>query len=298
MSAQIPMRQLGKNEPMVLALGFGTVGVSIAYSRPPPDGQRFAPLDGAFTLGLAFWDSADVYTNNEDLLIAYIATGTWVTNSLPEYCKAAIEKSLKRLGVDTIDLHYCHRVNGITPIEHTVAAMAELFRREGKAKYIGLSEVSAGTPWQADKVYSITAVQMEYSPFCLEVESSNTKLLETCRGLGVAMVAYSPLGCGFFTGRYTSLGDFKDGDCRHFMPPFSPENFPKNLEVVNALKKVADQKRYDVFPIPGTNKQKYLLENFGSLEILLNNAKVHGCGHVELPSMRMFADTVPLEAGN
>lgn len=201
--------------------------------------------------------------------------------------KAACKKSLDRLGVDSIDLYYCHvsdpccwvvgtetgivltldlskRVDGKTPIEKTVEAMAEL-KREGKIKYLGLSEVSSATLRRAHAVHPITAVQIEYSPFAMDIEHPQIALLQTCRELGVATIAYSPLGRGFLTGAYRSPADFEEGDFRRFAPRFSEENFPKNLELVKHLQDIAEKKKCsagqltlawllsqgdDIFPIP------------------------------------------------
>ena len=159
----------------------------------------------------------------------------------PEYIKEACAKSLKRLGVDKIDLYYCHRVDRKTPIERTVQAMAEL-KAEGKIGAIGLSEVSAATLRRAHKVHPIAAVQVEYSPFALDIESPEIDILETCRELGIAIVAYSPLGRGFLTGQLKSVDDFEDGDFRKHAPRYSKENFGKNLELVHGLEARATSK--------------------------------------------------------
>ena len=151
-----------------------------------------------------------------------------------EYVKEACEKSLKRLGVNKIDLYYCHRVDLKTPIEETVLAMIEL-KREGKIDYLGLSEVSASTLRRAHKVHPISAIQLEYSPFALDIESTQIDLLRTCRALGVTVVAYSPLGRGFLTGQLKSPSDFEAGDFRKFAPRYNEANFSKNLELVEQL---------------------------------------------------------------
>jgi aryl-alcohol dehydrogenase-like predicted oxidoreductase len=158
-----------------------------------------------------------------------------------EYVKEACENSLRRLGVSKIDLFYCHRVDLKTPIERTVAAMAEL-KKEGKIGYIGLSEISADTLRRAHKVHPISAVQLEYSPFALEIESPQIDLLRTCRELGVTVVAYSPLGRGFLTGQLRSPSDFEAGDFRKYAPRYSEENFPKNLELVTQIEAFAGKK--------------------------------------------------------
>ena len=182
----------------------------------------------------------------------------------PEYVKQACAKSLKRLGIDRIDLYYCHRVDKKTPIEETVQAMAEL-KKEGKIRAIGLSEVTAATVRRAHKVHPIAAIQVEYSPFSLDIEHPDIDLLNTCRELGIAIVAYSPLGRGFLTGQLKSPDDFEDGDFRKHAPRYSKENFPKNLELVKSLETRAKAKGctsgqlslawllaqgHDIIPIP------------------------------------------------
>jgi len=182
----------------------------------------------------------------------------------PEYVKQACAKSLERLGIDCIDLYYCHRVDKKTPIEETVQAMAEL-KKEGKIRAIGLSEVTAATVRRAHKVHPIAALQVEYSPFALDIEHPDIGLLNTCRELGIAIVAYSPLGRGFLTGQLKSPDDFEDGDFRKHAPRYSKENFPKNLELVKSLETRAKAKGctsgqlslawllaqgHDIIPIP------------------------------------------------
>ena len=167
--------------------------------------------------------------------------GSRGVRSDPEYVHEACAKSLKRLGIPTIDLYYCHRLDRITPIEKTVQAMAEL-KQQGKIRHLGLSECSADSLRRACKVHHIDAIQMEYSPFAMEIEDPQTNLLKTARELGVAVVAYSPLGRGFVTGQYNSPDDFEEGDFRKYAPRFSPENFPKNLKLVDVLKEIGKKK--------------------------------------------------------
>lgn len=184
----------------------------------------------------------------------------FVTRSDPEYVKEACANSLRRLGIDTIDLYYCHRVDRKTPIEQTIRAMVELKRlvvsdvallrvcvliqiREGKIKYLGLSEISADTLRRAYEVHPIDAVQVEYSPFSLEIEDPQVGLLKACRELGVAVIAYSPLGRGLLTGAVRSPDDFGETDFRKFIPRYSEENFPKNLELVDTLAAIAARKK-------------------------------------------------------
>jgi aryl-alcohol dehydrogenase-like predicted oxidoreductase len=160
--------------------------------------------------------------------------GKFSIRSDPEYVKLACEKSLKRLGVSKIDLYYSHRLDMKTPIEHTISAMVEL-KKEGKIDHLGLSEVSASTLRRAHAIHPISAVQVEYSPFALDIESPKIDLLRTCRELGIAIVAYSPLGRGFLTGQLKSPDDFEEGDFRKHAPRYSKTNFPKNLELVDQL---------------------------------------------------------------
>lgn len=196
--------------------------------------------------------------------------GSRTVDSSPEYCKQACARSLKRLGIDTIDLYYVHRVDSKTPIEKTVEALVEL-KNEGKIRYLGLSEISADTLKRACKVHHIDAVQIEYSPFSMDIESPEIGLLKACRELGVAVVCYSPLGRGMLTGQYKSPDDFEEGDFRKMAPRFSKENFPKNLKLVDGLAEIAKKKGCttgqlslawllkqgsDILPIPGTKKIK------------------------------------------
>ncbi|KAF6223944.1 hypothetical protein HO133_010518 [Letharia lupina] len=340
MAPSLPTRQLGKNGPQVTALGFGAMGLSAFYGKPESDEDRFKILDKAYDMGETFWDSADVYMDNEDLIgkwfkrtgkrdDIFLATkfantmkdGSMTVRSDPEYVKEACEKSLKRLGIPTIDLYYCHRLDRKTPVEKTVEAMAQL-KKEGKIKYLGLSEVSSASLRRAHAVHPISAVQIEYSPFTTDIESPDIALLKTCRELGVATVAYSPLGRGMLTGAYKSPADFEEGDFRSRSPRFSEENFPKNLKLVEEIKQIAQKKGCtpgqltlawllaqgeDVIPIPGTKKIKYLEENLAALEVKLTssenadirkaveNAEVHGQRYPEQMMGTLFADTPELK---
>ncbi|PQE07464.1 putative IN2-2 protein [Rutstroemia sp. NJR-2017a BBW] len=338
MSSKLPTRKLGKNGPEVIAQGFGLMGLSAFYGAPEPDEARFKVLDRAYDLGQTFWDSADMYLDSEDLVGKWFkrtgkrdeiflatkfankraADGNMTVDSSPEYCRQACAKSLSRLGIETIDLYYCHRVDKVTPIEKTVEAMVAL-KNEGKIKYLGLSEVSADTIRRACKVHHIDAVQIEYSPFAIEIEQND--VLKICRELGVAVVAYSPLGRGFLTGQYKSRDDFEEGDFRLDAPRFSEENFSKNLALVEKFKHIASKKGCtpgqltlawlmaqgdDIIPIPGTKKIKYLEENLGSLNVTLTDeeekeireavetAEVNGGRYPEAMAGRLYADTPPL----
>ena len=188
------------------------------------------------------------------------------------------------MGISQIDLYYCHRVDGKTPIEKTVEAMAEL-KKAGKIKYLGLSEISSATLRRAHAVHPITAVQIEFSPFALEIETKQIDLLATCRELGVAVVAYSPLCRGILSGALRSPDDFAEDDFRRSMPRFSAENFPKNLKLVDQITELAKEKSVtasqltlawllaqgdDIFPIPGTTKVNRLKENLGALDVKLS----------------------------
>lgn len=212
----------------------------------------------------------------------------------PEYVHEAINRSLSRLGVDYVDLYYLHRADRTVPIEHTVAAMAELVRA-GKVKHIGLSEISASTLRRAHAVHPISAIEVEYSPFTLDIEDESIGLLKTARELGVKIVAYSPLGRGLLTGRYKSPDDFGEGDFRKLVPRYSKENFPKILELVDGLKEIG--KKYDatagqislawvlaqgedVIPIPGTTKLQNLKENMDAGKIKLSPEDVQAVREV------------------
>ncbi|KAF1960253.1 Aldo/keto reductase [Byssothecium circinans] len=336
----LPTAPLGKNGPQVNRLGLGLMGLSMAYGAPKPDNERLALLDAAYELGERHWDSADMYGDSEDLLgkwfklnpdkrkDIFLATkfankrgpDGYTVDSSPEYAKKACARSLERLGLPSVDLYYCHRVDLKTPIEKTVEAMVEL-KNEGKFKYLGLSEISSDTLRRAHKVHPISAVQIEYSPFALEIESEQINLLRTARELGVAIVAYSPLGRGMFTGTVRSPDDFEEGDFRKIAPRFSPENFPKNLKLVDQLNEIAKSKAItasqlvlawllaqglDIFPIPGTTRAERLKENVGSLKIelskeeeqkirkLCKEADVAGARYPEGMTAILYADTPPL----
>ncbi|KAK7425704.1 hypothetical protein QQZ08_007803 [Neonectria magnoliae] len=215
---KLPTRPLGKDGPLVPALGFGLMGLSVSYGQAPPDEDRLAVLDRAWELGATFWDSAAAYGDNEVLIGKWFALNperrqdiflatkfglgwkiedgkfTASIDSSPENCRESCERSLRDLGVDCIDLFYVHRLDSVTPVEKIMGAFVEL-KKDGKIKYIGLSECSSNTLRRAHAVHPITAVQIEYSPWSLDIENeAGTNLLDTCRELGVAIVPYSPLG--------------------------------------------------------------------------------------------------------
>eukprot|EP01089_Gocevia_fonbrunei_P010198 TRINITY_DN2277_c0_g1_i6.p1 TRINITY_DN2277_c0_g1~~TRINITY_DN2277_c0_g1_i6.p1 ORF type:complete len:361 (+),score=77.97 TRINITY_DN2277_c0_g1_i6:92-1084(+) len=293
---------LGTSGLTVSHLGLGCMGMSAFYTTNQVDDQEsIATIEAALNQGVNFFDTSDVYGcgENEKLLgkaIAKLGREKFIVaskfafamdpttnkflgiNGSPEYVKQSCAASLERLGIETIDLYYQHRVDPSTPIEDTVKAMAELVK-EGKVKYLGLSECSAETLRRAHAVHPISAVQVEYSMWTPELEQT---LFPTCRELGVGIVAYSPLGRGFLTGAIKSIDDFAEDDWRKTNPRFIGENFQKNLNLVEEVQKIAKEKGCtasqlalawvlrqgkDIVPIPGTKRVKYLEENNAALSI-------------------------------
>ncbi|PZF79600.1 aldo/keto reductase [Jiangella anatolica] len=282
------------------------MGMSQAYG-PGDDTESIATIHRALDLGVTFLDTADVYGPhiNEELVgraIAgrrdevVLATKFGIVldpadplkrgfDARPEYVRASMDGSLRRLGVDHVDLYYLHRVDPTTPIEDTVGAMAELVRA-GKVRHLGLSEAAAATIRRAHAVHPIAALQSEWSLWSRDVEGD---VLATCRELGIGVVAYSPLGRGFLTGALTSPDDFGPDDYRRHSPRFQGEAFEQNLRLVDTVRELADGKGVtagqlalawvlargdDVVPIPGTKRRRYLEENVAALDVTLDAAEL------------------------
>ena len=297
-------RTLGKTSSLkVSALGLGCMGMSDFYG-PASEDEAIATIHAALDAGVTFLDTADIYGpfTNERLVgraikgrrdQVILATkfgnqrgedGSWLgVNGRPEYVRKAVDGSLQRLGTDSIDLYYQHRVDRTVPIEETVGAMAELVRA-GKVRHLGLSEASPATIRRAVREHPIAALQTEYSLWTRDPED---EVLPTCRELGVGFVAYSPLGRGFLTGRFRTIDDLPADDYRRNSPRFQGENFQKNLDLVRRVEEIAKRKKAtpsqlalawvlaqgdDIVPIPGTKRRKYLEENIHALDLELTPA--------------------------
>ncbi len=295
------IKPLGNEGLTASELGLGCMGMSEFYGERN-DSESIKTIHKAFELGITFFDTADMYGPylNEELVGKAIkdfrrnvtlATKFGIvrdvsnpnvrgTNGKPEYVKSSCEGSLKRLGTDVIDLYYLHRKDPDTPIEETVGAMAELVI-QGKIRGIGLSEVNSDTLRKVHAVHPVTALQSEYSLWTRDPEDD---ILQTCKELGIAFVAYSPLGRGFLTGQFKNFEDFSENDYRRFSPRFQGENFNKNLELVEKIEEMARAKSCTasqlalawvmaqgdfVFPIPGTKRIKYLEENINAVNVQL-----------------------------
>jgi aryl-alcohol dehydrogenase-like predicted oxidoreductase len=311
-------RTLGLKGPTVSALGLGCMGMSDFYG-PRDDAESVATIHRALDLGVTFLDTSDAYGphTNEELVgraIAgrrdgvVLATKFGIVrdpddpsargfNGRPEYVRESAEGSLRRLGVDHIDLYYQHRVDPDVPIEETIGAMAELVE-QGKVRYLGMSEASPETLRRASAVHQITALQTEYSLWSRDPED---EILPACRELGIGFVAYSPLGRGFLTGAIRSIDDLAEDDYRRTSPRFQGENFERNLELVRTIEELAADKAVtpaqlalawvlaqgeDIVPIPGTRRRERLEENAGAVDVGLADDE-----------LRAIADALPEASG-
>ncbi len=296
-------RRIGKNGPLVSTIGLGCMGMSMGYG-PGDDAQSIKVIHRAIDLGVTLLDTADMYGwgHNEELIRKAIkgqrheitlatkmgfarkdkgGTLDYCIDGSPAYVKEACDASLKRLGVETIDLYYLHRVDSKVPIEESIGAMADLVKA-GKIRHIGMSEVKPSTLRRAAKVHPIAAVQTEYS---LWERYPEHEIIPTCQELGIGFVAYSPLGRGFLTGEITDVSKLSAEDFRPLLPRFQGENFVANQQLLLKLKEIADTKQCslsqlalawilaqpaNIIPIPGTKRMQYLEDNLGALNLKLS----------------------------
>jgi aryl-alcohol dehydrogenase-like predicted oxidoreductase len=312
-------RTLGADGPEVSAIGLGCMGMSAFYGATD-EAEALRTIDRSLDLGCNFLDTSDMYgPHTNEMLVGkaiatrrdevFLATKFGIKIEMdpeprrsidgsPDYVRSACEASLKRLAVDHIDLYYQHRVDPNTPIEETVGAMADLVSA-GKVRHLGLSEASAETIRRAHAVHPITAVQTEYSLWTREVEE---EILPTLQELGIALVAYSPLGRGFLSGRFSSPEELDEGDFRRRGPRFTGENLSHNLELAERVKELAAEKGITagqlalawvlgrgehIVPIPGTKRVSYLEENIAAAEVQLSQEETE-----------RIADAVPVAAGD
>lgn len=313
-------RRLGTSGLVVSALGLGCMGMSEFYGTRDEQ-ESLATIRRALDLGVTFLDTADVYGlgQNEELVgkairwrrqEVVLATKFGIVRDMngnfvgiggrPEYVRQACEASLRRLGVEVIDLYYQHRVDPDTPIEETVGAMAELVQA-GKVRYLGLSEAAPATLRRAAATHPIAALQTEYSLWSREPED---EIVPTCRALGIGFVPYSPLGRGFLTGQIKRIEDLAPDDWRRTSPRFQGENFQRNLELVRRIHDMATQKRRtpaqlalawvlaqgdDIVPIPGTKRRAYLKENVGALDVTLTDGDLTRLAEIAPPGAAVGA---------